>query len=114
MRFTAAIVALLGAAVCAAGASASGGGTFTGLDGIPRDPFKQPAHARVLLFVRTDCPITNRYAPELQRLSREFASRGAEFWLVYPDPAATVQTIRDQIAQYSFPGLRSATRIINW
>jgi hypothetical protein len=41
----------------------------------------------VLVFVRTDCPISNRYAPELRRLQDRFAPRGMAFWLVYPDPA---------------------------
>jgi len=68
------------------------------------DPFASSARARVLIFVRTDCPITNRYAPELQRLSQEFSSRGAGFWLVYPDPATTPQAIEQHRAQYNFPG----------
>lgn len=68
------------------------------------NPFTSSARARVLLFVRTDCPITNRYAPELQRLSQEFSSRGARFWLVYPDPAATAQSIDRHRAEYNFPG----------
>jgi hypothetical protein len=68
------------------------------------NPFASSARARVLIFARTDCPITNRYAPELQRLSQEFNSRGAEFWLVYPDPAATAQSIDRHLAEYKFPG----------
>jgi hypothetical protein len=40
----------------------------------------------VLLFVSADCPISNRYAPELKRLHEEFAPRGIRFRLVYPNP----------------------------
>ena len=68
------------------------------------NPFASSARARVLIFVRTDCPITNRYAPELQRLSQEFSSRGAAFWLVYPDPSSTPQAIEQHRTQYNFPG----------
>lgn len=75
-----------------------------GVAGSAPDPFATAARVRVLIFARTDCPITNRYAPELQRLSREFAGRGVEFWLVYPDPAETLQHAEDHIAQYGFPG----------
>jgi len=39
----------------------------------------------VLVFVRTDCPIANRYAPELRRLQDRFVRGGVAFWLVYPD-----------------------------
>ena len=69
-----------------------------------QDPFASSARARVLLFVRTDCPLTNRYAPELQRLSAEFATRGVDFWMVYPDPAESAGAIENHIAQYRFPG----------
>ena len=43
------------------------------LDGKPVDAFAL-SHSRVvvLLFVRTDCPISNRYAPRLQKLSEKF------------------------------------------
>ncbi|MBV9406320.1 MAG: redoxin domain-containing protein, partial [Acidobacteriaceae bacterium] len=62
------------------------------------------ARVRVLLFVRTDCPITNRYAPELKRIANEFAGRGVAFWLVYPDASETTATIEKHMAQYQFPG----------
>src|SRR4051812_43031512 len=39
----------------------------------------------VLLFVRTDCPVSNRYAPEMERLYRAYAPRHISFWLIYPD-----------------------------
>jgi hypothetical protein len=68
------------------------------------DPFAGAARVRVLLFVRTDCPLTNRYAPELQRIASEFASKAVQFWLVYPDPAESTAGINTQIAQYKLPG----------
>jgi hypothetical protein len=74
------------------------------LTGAPRNPFATAARVRVLLFVRTDCPVTNRYAPELQHLGREFTGRGVEFWLVYPDRTETPAAIKDHIAQYRLPG----------
>src|SRR6266567_1397546 len=74
------------------------------LTGKPRNPFATPASVRVLLFVRTDCPITNRYAPELQRLAGKFTGLNVEFWLVYPDRAATPSTIGGHILQYHLPG----------
>jgi AhpC/TSA family len=80
----------------------SGSDSVTDLAGRSRDPFASPARARVFIFVRTDCPISNRYAPELSRLAQEFATGDAEFWLVYPDPAASPQQIRTQMAQYGF------------
>ena len=69
-----------------------------------RNPFANAARVRILLFVRTDCPITNRYAPELQRLSGKFTGPGVEFWLVYPDRTSTPAAIMEHISQYHFPG----------
>ena len=40
----------------------------------------------VLIFVSTDCPVSNRYAPEITRLLEEFSPRGVRFQLVYPNP----------------------------
>ena len=55
----------------------------------------------VLIFVRTDCPISNRYAPELIRLYKEFSAR-AVFYLVYADPANTAGVIHQHMAEYGY------------
>lgn len=74
------------------------------LAGNVRDPFQSPARARVFVFVRTDCPISNRYAPELRRLFSEFEDQSVEFWVVYADPDETARDISKHIADYGFPG----------
>lgn len=50
------------------------------------DPFAGPGAATVLVFIERDCPISNRYAPELNRLHEAYAARGIRFWLVYAGP----------------------------
>lgn len=70
----------------------------------PPDPFSGKASARVFVFARTDCPITNRYAPELQRIAAEFVPRGVQFWMVYPDPDETADRIAVHMAEYKMPG----------
>lgn len=60
------------------------------------------AKATVFLFIRTDCPISNRYAPEIRRLYGKFASSGVTFWLVYPDPDESVETIRQHLKEYEY------------
>src|SRR5688500_11889538 len=42
------------------------------------------ATAIVFIFVSTECPISNRYAPEVQRLRQKFGQK-VGFWLVYPN-----------------------------
>lgn len=72
------------------------------LDGKPLDPFATSANrVVVLLFVRTDCPISNRYAPFLQKLSEKFRGK-AEFWLVYPDRAETAPQIKAHLRDYHY------------
>jgi thiol-disulfide isomerase/thioredoxin len=55
----------------------------------------------VLIFIRTDCPISNRYAPELQRLYREYSSRIA-FYLVYADPSESAKDIQKHMSDYGY------------
>ena len=57
------------------------------LEGTSVDVLAGAGKATVLVFVGVDCPISNRYAPELQRLEREFAPRGIAFFRVYPEPS---------------------------
>jgi thiol-disulfide isomerase/thioredoxin len=66
------------------------------------DPFvASNAHAVVLFFAATDCPVSNRYVPEIQRLQKEFAASGVRFWFVYPNPADTAAVVRAHDAQFS-------------
>src|SRR5258705_11944192 len=45
-----------------------------------------PPKVVVCLFTRTDCPVSNSYAPEVRRIYEKFSPRGGGFYLVYPDP----------------------------
>ena len=42
------------------------------------------AAAAVQFFLRTDCPVSNRYAPEIAAIYRDYAAKGVDFQLVYP------------------------------
>jgi hypothetical protein len=61
--------------------------------------------------VRTDCPIANRYAPEIQRL-RDAHVVDAAFWMVYPDKKETAEVIREHQREFrlTLPVLRDADR----
>jgi hypothetical protein len=78
------------------------------------DPFKlSDGHVLVLLFVRTDCPISNRYVPAIQRLSYEFQGK-ANFWLIYPDPSESAAIIRTHLERfhYAIPALRDIHHVL--
>jgi thiol-disulfide isomerase/thioredoxin len=55
----------------------------------------------VLIFVRTDCPISNRYAPTIQALNKKYAGQ-AILLLVYPDKAETTQNIEKHLHEYGY------------
>jgi hypothetical protein len=72
------------------------------------EPLKSsPGKAVILIFVRTDCPISNRYAPVIQRLSAQYADK-TSFWLVYPARAESPEKIRQHEHDfgYKLPALR--------
>jgi len=71
------------------------------------DPKEAPI-AIVCLFTRTDCPVSNSYAPEIGRLHGKFSPRGVSFFLVYPDADESAEAIARHLKEYSypFPGLR--------
>jgi hypothetical protein len=71
------------------------------LDGRPVSLAKSTAPAIVLFFTASDCPIANRYEPEMLRLEHEFASSGVEFWWVYPNPEDTAEVIRHHQSQFA-------------
>ena len=71
------------------------------LDGARIDPFRADSIS-VFLFTRTDCPISNRYAPEVQRIHEEFGEQGVAFWLVYVDPDESADAIRGHLRDYSY------------
>jgi hypothetical protein len=62
------------------------------------------------IFVATDCPISNRYLPLLAHLSKQFAPRGVQLWLVYPNPGDTIAAVRAHQSQY--PAAASLPQLI--
>jgi hypothetical protein len=84
------------------------------IDGGPAnvDPFTAPAgvHAIVFLFTSTDCPISNRFAPEVRRIATAFAPQGVLFRLVYVNPAEDATAIREHMAAFAYAGATDAIR----
>src|SRR5688572_11526308 len=112
-RYGAAFAALLAMAAAAAGTprghTPPSSVELLDLEGRRVRPLDDPA-ARAFVFVltSTDCPLSNRYAPELQRLHRRFAPAGVVFRLVYPDRSQLAEGIRGHLREfgYTFGALR--------
>jgi thiol-disulfide isomerase/thioredoxin len=72
------------------------------LHGQPVDRLAPPgAKAVVLFFVASDCPISNRYIPEIERLQRAYAADGVHFLWVYPNPTDTASIVRAHDQQFN-------------
>ena len=104
-----ACVALLLAARPAFGETHAPATGLLDLAGHAANPFAtHAARLLVFVFVRTDCPIANAYAPEVQRLSASYAARGVVWRLVYCDPDESPARIRRHLADFACtsPALR--------
>ena len=95
-------------AVSPSGAAAMNGlathASIENLAGQVVDPMpKHDMAAFVFIFSRCDCPISNRYAPEIRRLSEEFSGRKVLFRLIYPIADDTAAAIREHQADFKLP-----------
>jgi len=65
------------------------------------------AHAVVIFFVTTDCPLSNGYAPEMNRIQEAYAPRGVLFYAVQGDTTIPDEEVRRHAQEYGyrFPAL---------
>ena len=114
-RFVRLLLAVIVAAGLASLASSrSAGNTAFDLAGNPVNPLKSGGgRIVVLVFVRTDCPVANRYAPRIQKLSEQHAAKAA-FWLVYPSKAESAEMIQKHEREYGYkiPALRDPQHVL--
>ena len=75
------------------------------LDGNRASLWQPGASATVALFVRSDCPISNRYALKVRQLYQRFYPRGVEFFLIYVHPNEATEEIRAHLEEFRFPCL---------
>lgn len=80
----------------------------TSLEGKTVDPSAfSTSKATVWVFVGTECPISNAYAPELRRLSKEFKGSESRFYFIYSDPSTRAKEALSHWSSFhlSAPGL---------
>jgi Redoxin len=56
----------------------------------------------VLFFLTPDCPISNRYAPEINALVKENAEKPLRFHVVYADPDLTVEAAQKHAEAFGY------------
>jgi peroxiredoxin len=93
------------AALCAAAACAAGLPKFSLTDSAgathPSAEFTS-SHAVVLFFITTDCPISNGYVPEMNRIAQAYASKGVRAYGVMTDITTPLAEVQKHSKEYGF------------
>jgi hypothetical protein len=77
----------------------------TRLDGVPLTQLAPPhTKAVVLFFVATECPVSNRTFPEMERLRETFSPQGIQFLYVYPNADETRESIHTHQISFDAEG----------
>ena len=56
----------------------------------------------VLFFIASECPISNRYAPEIHRIAVAYRARGVSFFAVQSDPELTAEAAARHARAYGY------------
>jgi thiol-disulfide isomerase/thioredoxin len=76
--------------------------TVIDIHGSPDDMLAQGrGKVLVFIFVRTDCTISNRYAPLLQEMNKKYGQQ-ASFRLVFPDRNESADKIHRYLQDYNY------------
>jgi thiol-disulfide isomerase/thioredoxin len=84
-------------------------------EGIAHSPNEwAQARAVVLYFVTTDCPLSNGYAPEMNRIEQAYAPRGVFFYAVQGDTTIPDEEVRRHAREfgYRFPALLDPRQVL--
>jgi hypothetical protein len=79
-----------------------------GVDGRPLTPFAPAGKANVVFFIQTDCPISNSYAPEIQRVCKAYESKGIGCTLAYEDVKVDASAVRKHMDDFAYRGIPAA------
>ena len=99
-RWTTAAALFIG--ILAAGSASAQG---RDIDGHPFTPFAPAGKAQVLFFVATDCPVSNSYAPEIQRICKAYGEKGVSCSLSYEDVRVDSAAVRTHLEAYGYRDL---------
>ena len=86
-------------------APAAGAGQSRDIAGRVVAPFAPAGKAHVLFFVASDCPVSNSYAPEIQRICKAYESKGVACSLSYEDVAIDAGAVRKHMDAFGYQTL---------
>jgi peroxiredoxin len=77
--------------------------TLHDADGAAHSPAEwSQARAVVLFFVTTDCPLSNGYAPEMNRIEETYTPRGVRFYAVQGDTTIADEEVRRHAHEFAY------------
>ena len=78
------------------------GPSLTDLQGVLRHPLDvQAGHVAVIIWIGIDCPISNAYAPEINRLCKHYEGK-ATFYLIHDDSDITADDVKKHTHDFGF------------
>jgi hypothetical protein len=78
------------------------------INGRPLGAFAPSGRANALFFVMSDCPVSNAYAPEIQRACRDYRARGISCALIYEDVDLEAAAVRRHQHEYGYRDIPAA------
>jgi len=78
------------------------------VDGTLLSFFGASGRVNALFFVSSDCPVSNSYAPEIQRVCQAYGAKGVTCSLLYEDVGITAEAVRKHQNEYRYRGIRAA------
>jgi hypothetical protein len=67
--------------------------------------FRPAGKASILFFISSDCPISNSYAPEIQRLCGDYTTKGVGCSLVYEDVGIDAASMQKHLSEYRYAAI---------
>ena len=84
---------------------AAGPAVVRDVDGRELNPVQPAGAAEVLFFITSDCPISNFYAPEIQRTCKDYAGKGVSCALVYVDPTMDAAAVHKHLHDFGYANI---------
>ena len=74
----------------------------------------QKSSGVVIYFITTDCPVSNSYVPEMNRIAQNYSARGVRFYGVIADTDTALDEVRKHVKDfgYTFPILIDSHQVL--
>ena len=78
------------------------------IDGALLNVFKLSGSANVLFFISSDCPISNSYAPTIQKMCAGYENQGVRCTLLYEDIGVDRRSVAKHLEEFAYRGIPAA------